>query len=338
MRMTALRGRLGSNERGGTIVFIAVCLVVILGMVALVVDVGGELVMRRRMVNAADAGALAAALSCAKGLPDEAPGQADSFATQNVGGATRDSYSADNCGGIGSGSVTVKYHATVPRFFAEILGFTPTQDVAATAKAIWQPSVGAIVIPVEMSTQNGIVPCITQQIGTECNYWHDQGNLDLPNDSDWGFMNLGEQWDVRADASCHDPGAGNLRRWIHTGLHVSLDPSGTTYVCVSQGFEDSTWLGALNHERGQLKTFPVNDPATMIRTQGNAKYSIIGFSSLVIEAVLPGNTAAALSKCPGHAPDSNAVCVVGLWEGFQVGGDEGSGGSDQGLRTIRLSG
>src|SRR3989337_1904714 len=66
-----------NDERGATIALVAICMMAFMGMVVLVVDVGGLLTLRRRMVTAADSAALAAAQSCAKMNAAEAPGQAD---------------------------------------------------------------------------------------------------------------------------------------------------------------------------------------------------------------------------------------------------------------------
>jgi Flp pilus assembly protein TadG len=338
MRVTRALRRARDEESGATMVIVALSLVVLLGMVALVVDGGGMYVAKRRVVAAADAAALAAAQSCASGLAAQAPSQADRYARSNAPGAARTGYSTQGCGAIGSGSVTVRYSAEQQLFFAPVLGLPSKAQVGATATAMWQPAGGALAIPVEVSLSGDTFPCASLPIGSPCNYWHDQANNNFPNSSDWGFMNLGEQWNVPADAHCHDPGASTLWDWIHTGLDVKLDPNGPTYVCVSHGFEHSTWFGALRDDIGGLVVFPVNDPATMIRTPGEQKYSIVGFAELRLEDVLAGNDARALEKCPGHAPDANGVCVVATWQGFRVGGLEGPGARDVGLRTIRLSG
>lgn len=336
LRALAPRTR-ASEERGATVVMVALSMVVLLGMVALVVDVGAMLGLRRRLVNASDAAALAAAQSCAIGQAGDAAGQADAYARGNIPRATSSAFAPQNCGGLGGGSVSVTYQGNQRLYFAPVLGFRDVAHIQASATAIWQGAAGAIAIPVEVSLQNGQVPCISQPIGAPCNYWHDQGNNAFPDDSNWGFMNLGEQWNVGANDSCHDPGAPPLQGWIHTGLHVQLNPTGPTYVCVSHGFEHSTWFNALAAEAGQIKVFPVNDPATMIRTPGWAKYSIVGFVALRVERVLAGNDPEALVECPGHTKDANAVCVVATWQGFRLGGFAGAGGRDFGLRTIRLS-
>ena len=152
-----------------------------------------------------------------------------------------------------------------------------------------------------------------------------------------GYHAVGSAWFMLPNP-LHDPGAPRLWDWIHTGLDVTLNPNGPTYVCVSHGFEHSTWFGALRDDIGKLVVFPVNDPATMIRTPGREKYSIVGFAEMRLEDVLSGADPNALTACPGHAPDANAVCVVATWQGYLVGGTEAPGGGDYGLRTIRLAG
>jgi Flp pilus assembly protein TadG len=63
--MIVERLRRRDDERGAVAIIVTLCLIAIFAMVVLTVDVGGLLLERRSMVNAADAAALAAAQSCA---------------------------------------------------------------------------------------------------------------------------------------------------------------------------------------------------------------------------------------------------------------------------------
>ena len=66
---------------------VAICLVAVMGMVALTVDVGSLLLRQRALVNASDAAALAAAQSCYNTKDTEVPGDvADQYAMENSGG------------------------------------------------------------------------------------------------------------------------------------------------------------------------------------------------------------------------------------------------------------
>src|SRR5437870_109141 len=77
------------QERGATVVIVALVLIAMFGMMVLVVDVGGLLWKRRELVNGSDAAALSAASTCALPLsvdPKSAEEAADPLAAQNVTG------------------------------------------------------------------------------------------------------------------------------------------------------------------------------------------------------------------------------------------------------------
>ena len=98
MRVSRILHRVDpDDERGATLLIVALSMVAIFGMVVLTVDLGGLLVKRRGMVNASDAAALAAAESFATNQASAnnqgpAQSQADTYATQNQGYAERDSW------------------------------------------------------------------------------------------------------------------------------------------------------------------------------------------------------------------------------------------------------
>ena len=128
------------DERGAVAVIVALCMIAIFAMVVLTIDVGGLLLERRSMVNAADAAALAAAQTCANQADTTDPeDQADEFATQNVTDLPADGI--DNITDIvgcktTSGHVTVHYEEQHPLFFAAILpGNGRTGTVATNATA-----------------------------------------------------------------------------------------------------------------------------------------------------------------------------------------------------------
>ena len=122
------------REGGATLVIVALCLFAIFGMAILVVDVGGLLLERRAMGNAADAAALAAAQSCARqeGLA-EANRQATQYAIANSSGAAVSSgfpRYEPNCE-ADAGTVTVQVEVDHPLFFAPALGLGDSGPVVA---------------------------------------------------------------------------------------------------------------------------------------------------------------------------------------------------------------
>jgi Flp pilus assembly protein TadG len=133
------------RERGMTLILVAMCIFVFIGIAALAVDVGVLYTARTSAQHAADAGALAGAttfnIQPTAAQPQTATDAAVRIANQNnVLGTSA---------GITAGDVTVDYTnrrvtVTVPRtaargnavtlFFARIFGLT-TSDIAATATA-----------------------------------------------------------------------------------------------------------------------------------------------------------------------------------------------------------
>lgn len=320
MKVRARRPRRDlSDEAGVTIVIVTFALLAICGMLVLVVDVGGLLTLRRRMVTAADAAALAAAQSCAEDEAAMASDQATLLATQNEPESTQDSFSTTNCGTSSEGSVSVGYSAPKELAFAPILGYDDQADVDAQATAIWGPTGGDTPMPIEFSIDpSGLIPCVYQAVGTECNYWWDNSNNhDLTSSSNWGFMNLATQG-IAPDAPCPNSGTNDRRDWIYGNDDAPLLVSGThTYVCVDSGHSNSSWMEALQNQVGRIKHFPVNDPALMIRTEGRAKYAIIGFVALRVDAVLKGNDPAAVGT-PGTSGRCSGTHSFGPSSSFDL--------------------
>lgn len=293
MRMTRV---IHSDERGATVALVAICLLAFMGMVVLVVDVGGLLTLRRRLVTSADSAALAAAQSCAKMDPAEAPLKADELATANVPGAVRALYEHTDCGTGSSGEVTTRYNLTRGLTFAPVIGGPAERRVAAQASAIWGPAGGATPVPIEFSvTPLGELPCAHQEIGTECAYWHDNSeDFGATDGSNWGFMNLAA-WGVDPGASCPNSGASERANWIEGSTDIETKVlTRPTYVCIDSGHSASSWYEALRNQIGRIKFFPVNDPAQMVLTSGKEKYAVVGFTAVRIDQVLKGNDPAAV--------------------------------------------
>ena len=187
MRKVSVRAR---GEEGATVVIVALSLVVIFAMIVLAVDVGGLLLRRRAMVNGSDAGALAAAKSCALVTDTEIPEfQADLFAGDNVVGLTSGQGGIDpgrtvNCDTDINGHVTVEYTTPQDLWFAGVLGFGPTSNVTTDATAVWGPTGGDNPLPIVLDVgtfQGGCdIPNADQNgdpldIGDTCYFWYDNG-------------------------------------------------------------------------------------------------------------------------------------------------------------------
>src|SRR5918994_912076 len=99
--------RVRDDEQGAVLAIVAISLLALLGMVVLTFDLGRGVALKRNMVNAADAAALAAARECglAKGTSQATVAAEELIANNNVSAAmvgTPDFDSAPQCAGVPS--------------------------------------------------------------------------------------------------------------------------------------------------------------------------------------------------------------------------------------------
>jgi len=118
-----------NKQSGQTVVFVAIALLVVIAFVALSVDVGNVWGQRRRMQNAADAGALAGAREICFGNPGAAEARAMEYAV------TRNEAESASMSRTGGYTVTVVTTETVETYFGGVIGFG-TIDVTARASAM----------------------------------------------------------------------------------------------------------------------------------------------------------------------------------------------------------
>ncbi|MBI2238008.1 MAG: hypothetical protein HYU54_05710 [Actinobacteria bacterium] len=303
MRVTLRRRPHVGDERGATLVIVALALMAIFGMVVLVVDVGGALVVRQQMIRSADSASLAAAQSF--GIREALCGvdeslarqQADTYAVYNASGTTVIRFATD----CGASEVTVDVESALRRYiFAPILGGPSQRTIHATATAIWGPAGGGNAVPIvlNLATFQGDcdIPLEDDEIGQECYLWYDNDRF---SGSAFGFLNL-NQWGVNPSERCDSTGGANLRdEYIQDGYPTPLvlnypDP---TYVCVMGGLSSNNW-DTLEGEEGEIKLFPINDPDTQIMgSNGNQidKFNIIGYAALQIDYLLTAQEAGGAS-------------------------------------------
>lgn len=169
--------QLCKSEEGSVVTIVALCMVVLLGMTALVTDVGLVYLKENRLASAVDAAALAGAQE----LPHN-PGQAVAVARQyaELNGINEDDITVtlapDNK------ALTVSGTEEVNMVLARVLGFNSRQVAAASTG-----SVGAI------RKMTGVMPLAVQQRPPEDPFVFDQEyELKTSGDTGWfGFMALG---------------------------------------------------------------------------------------------------------------------------------------------------
>lgn len=143
--MRSLRGlaagvpRPGSDDRGATLALVALSMIVLMGMAALVIDLGHGWQTRRSMIPATDAAALAAAQDFIDDN-DGCASTAETYLTNNEANANLDTchsynYSADH------GRVTVEASHNVETWFAGAIGLGDF-TVESVSTAVWAPPLG----------------------------------------------------------------------------------------------------------------------------------------------------------------------------------------------------
>lgn len=133
------------EESGAVAIIMAICMVVLMGAVALSVDVGAMLLRRREMVNGADSAAHAGAVTyvATKGNVGAAQASSDVQFKANTPGAQKEGWSRTQWvlepgSTLVEGTITVTYTSTTSLFFAPVFGFSSTKPVTTTASASWK--------------------------------------------------------------------------------------------------------------------------------------------------------------------------------------------------------
>lgn len=251
MRMIARARR---EEGGAVLVLVALGLVFfILGMLALTVDLGRAVGVKRNMVNAADAAALAAAQQCALGKGSVAA-QAAALQTAKLNGAqTQIALQFVPAGACPPGDppaagqkfVTVRYGTLVDYFVAPVLGFDNI-DVTASATAMWAvPGIVPItvnVVPLQQCDTEDPAP------GNQCNIVYPKDTLQNPR---WGILDL-ELWGNASASSCPVPNSEVVNIIQSGGWPPRQTPN---WDCVDNGAQFSSWSNLV----GGTWWFPVID-------------------------------------------------------------------------------
>jgi Flp pilus assembly protein TadG len=270
------------SDHGQATVLTVVFLVVLLGMAALVLDIGSWYRADRATQSTADAAALAGA----QALPGDSAA-ANSLAQQ---------YAVKN-GGLGGGVITfsskivandtirVTVKRPAPTFFAKIFGKNSvTVGSTATARS---EGVSAVkyVAPIVVHYKHPLLNCKGPASKPACapdfgpshpttltlEDLHKSGGGNGA--GAFGLLNL----------NYGDPsgniGAGTLAGWLRNGYDAEL-PLGTYYSAPSANFNNSQFQSSLDAVIGKEVLFPVYRLLT--GPGSNAKYDIIGWVGFVI--------------------------------------------------------
>ena len=324
-----MRSRL-HEERGATIAIVGLAMVAIIGMVALVTDVGALVTVKRRMVTATDSAALAAAQSFARsqggvcgssGGNSTALASADSFAKDNITEAANVAFTPD----CHDKSVELQYKAPVHFIFAGVIGGGSGSDVPATSTAIWGPVGRARPAPImvfESQLQACGIPDNPPPEGMTipCDLTYN-ANRDV-GPPFWGALDL-SNWNSET-APCHVD-ANELVTQIENGgwyTELELNSGGVpTPNCADNGRETSIFHAL----EGKTLTFPVVDDTPISDGGGSdgAVMNVIGFVKVTVNSVENPSTITMHIEWAGPSSQPGVPVV---------------GGPDFGERAVRLVG
>jgi Flp pilus assembly protein TadG len=328
--------RLRDEEQGAVLAIVGLSLLVLLGMLVLTFDLGRGVAIKRNMVNAADAGALAAARECGLAKGEASANQAaGDLVTDNNDAATVTGFQIDPnpavCSGApnpdpaGKNTVTVTVSVPQEYFFAQIFGFDGG-TVTASATAEWTPGV-ANPVPLKLDVLD-VQDCTT---GGDCffEFAKDQTG------SQRGWLDFPQGWptDNNDPRRCTSQAGGSneLAEYIEQmglegsiALQAALRDPPPTYVCAAGGVpnrlvqEIVDWLNAT----ADLTPTPIVDfpvvacdgaaaPCYPWYTGGGERgaYPVIDFAGLSVVQAWSGQDAQQNPDCEFERNSSDVFCI-----------------------------
>jgi Putative Flp pilus-assembly TadE/G-like len=247
------------NEGGQAIILMVLSLVVVMGMAALVLDVGNWFHTKRRLQGTADAAALAGAQMLPND-PSGAQSMALTYANKNGGDVAGANITVTN------DTVSVLAKKTEPGIFTGILNIA-SPDIEARAKArVGPPAQARYVAPMTVSCGHDLIQNCdgthlpTFKVPTEMDF----DNMGAP--GAFGMLNL--------SGGSGTPGASEETDWILKGFDKYLG-LGKYRSDPGAKFESGNVQDALDARVGTVLLFPVF--RTLEGTGQNAEYDIIGW-------------------------------------------------------------
>lgn len=347
--IAAIRARaraLHADERGVSLIFVTLSLVVMIGLVAFAVDTGALYQERRELQNGADAAAIAIAEDCAltpaSCVQATANATAAAYADANAGDAATAVDEVD----LDAGAKTVQVDVSTETssggtifkpFFAQVMGFSGS-TVHATASAAWGFPSGLATFPLiisecewERETNFGadLHPSdVIPPVGTPTTLYFHTGN--------------GGQWHdpCAAVAGQDTDGDGKLPGgfgWLDTGGGDCVaDVDENDWVYTDPGSSPSNGCSASEVEDlilDQIIFVPwFND---IDGTGANGQYHVAGFGAFYVTGY---NFGGQYKEPHGAVPCSGQLrCLEGYFMEATIP-DGDLGGTDHGVIVVKFTG
>jgi len=297
------------RENGQAMVLTVMFLAGLLGMAALVLDVGSWFREKRQLQLTADSAALAGAQSL-PGSPANATSVALQYATTNgrplVANdvAITSDFSAND-------TITVQAHSNAPGFFSKLFGINTVKVGASAAARAALPGQAMYVAPMVVNKQHPLLS------GSGCPCYHQSTSLDydpMGAPGAFGMLNLDGE-------SGGTLGSSTEAQWILQGFNKYL-PLGDYQSDPGAKFSSGNVQSALQDRIGTVLLFPVFD--TLTGTGQNAVYNIVGWVGFHLD---------------GYVVHGNGATLTGSFTQYIAKGIQAAAGSNEpdfGVRVIQL--
>lgn len=297
--MWRLIRRRPGDEQGAVIVLMVGFAVALVGMAALVIDVGSILDEKAQLQNGADAAALGVAQNCAAAGASPCD---TSIASSLVNSNARDNNSSVSIGlnlttKVVTATTTTRTGTSsiLPYYFGQALTGVKGRTHQATASATWEAAGAAMVLPFAISPCNkaqlqiGVSTIISVNSFGVCPTHLSSGGF--------GWLNL----------PCQSIG------YVNTWIGVDAGRSGPS---------------CLHPLQNTVVFLPVTDDVT--GTGNSAKYHLVGFAALRLTGwEMPGDHSTPTIACPSN------TCIAGTFVNFVATSTIG-GGTDFGVYRVFL--
>ena len=307
------------DERGQAVVLMVLSLVVLLGMGALVLDVGHWWHTRRQLQATSDAAALAGA-QMLPGDPGAASAMAMDYANKNGGDVAGSDIVISSTAGPND-TIAVKARKTDVGIFSNVLGIG-SANIDARAKARVGPPQDALhVAPMVVYCGHTFIHNCnkdsTPDFGPDHMTTMDYDPMGAP--GAFGMLNL--------DGGNGTPGSSDEADWILRGFNKYL-PLGTYRSDPGAKFSSLNIQSALDQRVGTVLLFPVF--RTLDEQGQNANYEIIGWIGFMLTSY----------EVHGNNATLHGYFTTFIAQGILTGSGNGTSGppnsSTWGVKSIQL--
>lgn len=305
-----------AREDGQTLALTVLFVTVLLGLAALVVDVGAWFRESRRLQAVVDAAALAGAQAL-PGDPAAATQLARDYALKNGGDVAPEDVSVRE-----RDEIHVRASTPAPGLFGRVLGVA-SFDIAASATAA-SVAIGAArgAAPIAVPESHPLLQCVPEPC------FDQSTTLNLLNLNDPGSSGSGAFGLVNFEtAGKGTASAGTVAGWIRSGYqgYIEADPGYSDVEDYSSAtgakFNSSDISAALSEKIGKELLFPVY--RSISGSGQNARYDIVGWVGFRLES---------------FSGSGSSGTIRGMFRRVTWEGSEGTGDAvDFGARAVRLS-